>query len=68
MVGVDVSDRDQGQAQVPRFLEQAVQRGLVGYRAMDGGGAVAAATVRSSDRKLEADVVRRHHHTWRLMW
>ena len=42
MVRVDVIDRDQGQAQVARFLEQAVQRGLVGYRAMDDGGAVAA--------------------------
>src|SRR6266487_4112857 len=42
MVGFDESDRDQGQAQVPRFLEQAVERGLVGYRAMDDGGAVAA--------------------------
>src|SRR6266516_3337975 len=42
MAGFDESDRDQGQAQVPRFLEQAVERGLVGYRAMDDGGAVAA--------------------------
>src|SRR5450631_2243770 len=42
MVGFDEGDRDQGQAQVARFLEQAVERGLVGYRAMDEGGAVAA--------------------------
>jgi hypothetical protein len=42
MAGVDVLDRDQGQAQVPRFLEHAVKRGLVGHRAMDDGGAVAA--------------------------
>ena len=43
MAGVDEGDRDQGQAQVACFLEQAVQRGLVGYRAVDDGGAVAAA-------------------------
>src|SRR2546430_17224956 len=42
MVGVDVVDRDQGQAQVARFLQQAVERRLVGYWAMDDGGAVAA--------------------------
>src|SRR5690348_9645668 len=35
-------DRDQGQAQVACFLEQAVQRRLVGHRAVDDGGAVAA--------------------------
>jgi hypothetical protein len=26
------------------------------------------ANVLTSDRKLEADVVRWHHHTWGLMW
>src|SRR5579871_3123013 len=31
MAGFDVVDRDQGQAQVARFLEQAMERGLVGY-------------------------------------
>jgi hypothetical protein len=41
MAGFDVIDRDQGQAQVARFLEQAMERGLVGYGAMDDGGAVA---------------------------
>src|SRR5580693_6841559 len=41
MAGFDVIDRDQRQAQVARFLEQAVERGLVGDRAMDDGGAVA---------------------------
>src|SRR5690348_1400965 len=43
MAGIDVVDRDQGQAQVARFLEQAMERGLVGYGAMDDGGAVAVA-------------------------
>ena len=38
-----VIDRDQGQAQVAYFLEQSMQRRLVGYRAVDHGGAVAAA-------------------------
>ena len=38
----DVIDRDQGQAQVARLLQQAVQGCLVGYLAMDDGGAVAA--------------------------
>ena len=42
MARFDRGDRDQGQAQVAHFLEQAVQRGLVRYLAMDGGGAVAA--------------------------
>jgi hypothetical protein len=41
MAGFDVTDRDQGQAQVARFLEQAIERGLVGYGAVDDGGAVA---------------------------
>jgi hypothetical protein len=41
MAGFDVIDRDQGQAHVARFLEQAIERGLVGYGAMDDGGAVA---------------------------
>jgi hypothetical protein len=36
-----LSDRDQRQTYVAHFLEQAMQRGLVGYRAMDDGGAVA---------------------------
>src|ERR1035441_1031846 len=43
MAGLDVIDRDQGQAQVARFLEQAIERGLVCYGAMDDGGAVTAA-------------------------
>src|SRR5450755_460790 len=42
MAGFDLGDRDQGQAQVARFLEQAMQRGLVGDRAVDDGGAVGA--------------------------
>src|ERR1044071_4660872 len=42
MAGGGLVHRDQGQAQVARFLEQAVECGLVGYRAMDDGGAVAA--------------------------
>jgi hypothetical protein len=33
MAGGGVIDRDQGQAQVAYFLEQAMQRRLVGYRA-----------------------------------
>jgi hypothetical protein len=37
-----VIDRDQGQAQVAYFQEQAMQRRLVGYRAVDDGGPVAA--------------------------
>src|SRR4051812_34064668 len=41
--GIEVIDGDQGQAQVARFLEQPVQRGLVGYGATDDGGAVAVA-------------------------
>src|SRR5579872_221288 len=41
MAGFDVIDRDQGQAQVARFLQQAMERGLVGDGAMDDGGAVA---------------------------
>ncbi|HWN61254.1 MAG TPA: hypothetical protein VNO25_11375, partial [Streptosporangiaceae bacterium] len=40
LAGFDLSDRDQRQAQVADFLEQAMQRGLVGYRAADDGGAV----------------------------
>src|ERR1700761_6933802 len=36
-------DRDQGQAQVACFLNQAVQRGLVRYGAVNDRGAVAAA-------------------------
>src|SRR5689334_9583789 len=43
MAGGGVIDRDQGQAQVAYFLEQSVQRRLVGDRAFDGGDAVAAA-------------------------
>src|SRR5215471_14550447 len=42
MAGGEVIDRDQGQAQVAYFLEQSMQRRLVGYRAVDDGGAVAA--------------------------
>jgi hypothetical protein len=38
---LDPSDRDQRQAYVAHFLEQAMQRGLVGYRAMNDGGSVA---------------------------
>ena len=41
LVGVDVADRDQGQAQVTDSLEQAVEGCLVGDRAADDGGAVA---------------------------
>ena len=41
MAWFDVVHRDQGQAQVARFLEQAVKCGLVGYGAMDDGGAIA---------------------------
>ena len=41
LVGLDVGDRDQRQADVADLLEQAVQRGLVGDRAVDDGGAVA---------------------------
>src|SRR6266568_9114934 len=41
LVGLDRSDRDQWQAYVAHFLEQAIQRGLVDHRAMDDGGAVA---------------------------
>ena len=40
MAGFDVIDRDQGQAHVARFLEQAIKRSLVGYGAMDDGGSV----------------------------
>jgi hypothetical protein len=40
LAGLDLSDRDQRQGQVADFPEQAVQRGLVGYRAADDGGAV----------------------------
>ena len=32
MAGGDVIDRDQGQAQVAYFLQQSMQRRLVGYR------------------------------------
>ena len=38
--GFDPSDRDQWQADVAHFLEQAMQCGLVGDRAGDEGGAV----------------------------
>ena len=41
LVGVDLSDRDQGQAYVAHFLEQAMKSGLVEDRARDDGGAVA---------------------------
>jgi hypothetical protein len=40
---LDLSDRDQWQAYVAHFLEQAVQGGLVGYGAMDESGAIAFA-------------------------
>src|ERR1700687_1604975 len=40
MAGFDAIDRDQGQAHVARFLQQAIKRGLVGYGAMDNGGSV----------------------------
>ena len=66
MAGFGEVDRDQGQAQVARFLEQAVERGLVGYRAVDDGGAVALAGKAQSvepggppavEVPLEADLV-----------
>src|SRR5437773_3635924 len=41
MAGFDKIDGDQGQAQIARFLEQAIERGLVGYGATDDGAAVA---------------------------
>ena len=41
LVGLDASHRDQRNARVPHFLEQAMERSLVGYRAMDDGRAVA---------------------------
>src|SRR3954451_23026945 len=40
LVGLDLIDRDQRQARVANSLEQAVQRCLVDYRAVDEGGAV----------------------------
>src|SRR5580704_6698242 len=43
LAGFDLSDRDQRQAQVAHFLEQPMQRGLVGYRAINEGGAVVLA-------------------------
>src|SRR5664279_4950036 len=41
LVGFDPGDRDQRQACVAYFLEQAVQRGLVDDDAVQGGGAIA---------------------------
>ena len=35
LVGADLGDGDQRQAEVADFLEQAMQRGLVGHRAGD---------------------------------
>jgi hypothetical protein len=43
MVELDLSDRDQRQAQVAHLREQAMERGLVDDRTMDDGGAVAVA-------------------------
>ena len=40
LVGLDVQDRDEREAQVADLLEQAVQRGLVDDRAVQDGGAV----------------------------
>src|SRR4051812_12307060 len=40
-LGIDLHNREQWQADVAHALEQAVQCGLVGDRAMDDGGAVA---------------------------
>jgi hypothetical protein len=40
LIGVDLGDRDQREAGVADFLEQAVQGGLVGHRAEDERGAV----------------------------
>ena len=40
-LGLGVGHRDQWEAQVTHFAEQAVQRGLVDHRAMEDGGAVA---------------------------
>src|SRR5712691_9977951 len=50
MARLDKIDRDQGQTQVTRFLEQAIERGLVGYGATDDGGAV---TVVSEGQPVE---------------
>jgi hypothetical protein len=41
LVGLDTEDRDQRQADIANLLEQAVQGSLIGYRAMDDGGAIA---------------------------
>jgi hypothetical protein len=40
-IGLDADDREQRQADVAYLLEQAMQRSLVGYPAMDDCGAVA---------------------------
>jgi hypothetical protein len=40
-VGFNASDRDQRQADVAHPLQQAMQRGLVGYSTMDDRGAIA---------------------------
>ena len=42
-VGFKERDRDQRQSYVAHFLEHTVKGGLVGGRAIDDGGAVAAA-------------------------
>ena len=42
MAGVEVIDRDQGQAQVAYFLEQSMRRRLVGYRTVAAVGNVRA--------------------------
>jgi hypothetical protein len=41
LVRFNVRDRDERQARVTHFLEQAMERSLVGYGAMDDGGAIA---------------------------
>ena len=41
--GLEGCDRDQGGAEVAHLGEQAVQLGLVGHRAAQGGGAVVLA-------------------------
>ena len=45
--GLDLGDRDQWQAHVGHFLEQAIQCGLVGYRTMDDGAAAPAGETQS---------------------
>ena len=41
LIGCDLSDRDQRQADIAHFLEQAMECRLVGDKTMNRGGAVA---------------------------